>query len=366
MSVTPARRASTAANTDAGRAPVITAWQTYSPLGHGASAHLAALAGPEGAEGPRSVVADFETRQILGRPGTRAMDRTAGLAVATTGKLLAELGASGAAFDDYQPDELALVLGVGDVVASATHFLRDTWTRDRPYDVDPSHIPRTLMNYAAGQCAIWHGVRGPNTTICGDRTSALLALRYACRLRRDGHARAVLWGAVEERSAERCALEAARGSGPGEAPLSEGCVMFLLESAEHAASERPGGRTGIAEVLAVGFAVWSEPGEIAPALAGCLRRALATADLPAAEPDTVVVSALAGPAAEAERAAVREVFGDIPVRARSVALLGDGRAAQAAFQTVELLARPAAAGSVGVVTTVDGEGRVGCALLRTR
>jgi 3-oxoacyl-[acyl-carrier-protein] synthase II len=344
-------------------AAVLTAWETYSPLGRGAQAHLAGLRAAAGA-GPRPKLDGFNVREVLGCPGTRAMDRTAGLAVATTQQLLARVGSAEAPFGGYPPETVGLVLGASDGVKSVSDFVRDTWTRTKPFDVDPSHIPRTLMNYAAGQCAIWHGIKGPNVTICGSRATGLLALNYARRLQQNGHARAAVWGAVEEYSEDRAAVEAAR-RGTGGPPPGEGCVMFLLESAESAGSAGSG-RPPLAEVLAVEFGVWAAPDGIGAVLARCLRRALDRSQAAPEEVFAVAPSASGGPFAAAERAAVAEVLGDVPALTATLDAVGDTRAVSAAFQIVELLAEPGAAGRIGVATTADTEGRVGCALLRIR
>jgi 3-oxoacyl-[acyl-carrier-protein] synthase II len=255
---------------------------------------------------------------------------------------------------------VGLVLGVDDGVKSVSDFVRDTWTRDRPYDVEPSHIPRTLMNYAAGQCAIWHGLKGPNATICGGRATGLLALNYARRLQSNGHAGATVWGAVQEFSEERAALEAARSGGRQGPPPAEGCAMFLLESAD----ALPAGRTPMAEVLAVEFGVWDEPDAVGGVLVRCLARALKRSGGEPSEVCAVALSSAEEPFAQAERAAVAEMFGSVPTLTATREAIGDTRAASAAFQIVELLADRSAAGRIGVATTTDTEGRVGCALLR--
>jgi 3-oxoacyl-[acyl-carrier-protein] synthase II len=347
--------------------PVITAWETYSPLGHGAQAHAEGLRAVGLAAAERSVVRDFDVREILGRAGTRSMDRAAGLAVTTTHRLLDRVGEAlageaplaGTPLAGYGSADVGVVLGVSDPVKSVMDFLRDTWTRDKPYDVDPSHAPRTLMNFAAGQCAIWHGVRGPNATICGSHATALLTLNYARRLQRNGHARAVIWGAVEELSDDRAAVESARTSAAGRPP-GEGCVMFLLESAQ----TRPADRTALAGVLAVEFGVWADPGRIRDVLAGCLNRALRRAAVPRDEVFAVAPLSSVGPRGSAERAGVADVLGSVPVLTKTADAIGDTGAASAAFQIAELLVTGAGSGRVGVATTVDGEGRVGCALLR--
>ncbi|MGW3964204.1 beta-ketoacyl synthase N-terminal-like domain-containing protein [Amycolatopsis sp. NPDC005003] len=327
---------------------VITAWETFSPLGHGAEAHVAGLFSGEGV---RDAVEGFDVRAILGKKGTRAMDRTAGLAVATTGRLLDKIGR-----DRYAADDLGLVLGTNDGVQSVMDFLRDTWTRDKPYDVDPAHVPRTLMNFAAGQCAIWYGIKGPNTTICGSHATGLLTLNYARRMRGNGHAKAAVWGVVEELSAGRKAVEAARSAEPNP---SEGCVMFLLEAPEAVGEDR----RALAEILAVDFGVYHEPDELTQALGACLRRALRRAGADAGQVAAVVPASSLSRGAR-ERAAVAEVLPDAPVRTKTAERLGDTGAASAAYQIVELLAEPGEPGRIGVVTTSDAEGRVGCAVLR--
>jgi 3-oxoacyl-[acyl-carrier-protein] synthase II len=343
-------------------ASIITAWEAYSPLGQGAQAHLAGLRAAAAAAPPppRPRIDGFEVREVLGRTGTRAMDRAAGLAVATTRRLLERVGTSQAPFGRYPAEDVGLVLGASDGVKSVSDFVRDTWTRDKPYDVDPSHIPRTLMNYAAGQCAIWHGIKGPNATICGSHATGLLALNYARRLQRNGHAKATVWGAVDEYSDERAAIESARPGGLDGVPSGEGCVMFLMESAGVVVD----GRAPLAEVLAVEFGVWIDPGGVREALVRCLRKALTRSAAAPAEVFAVAPSCSRGSFAVGERAAVAEVFGDVPMLTVTADAVGDTRAVSGAFQIVELLAQPAAAGRIGVATTVDAEGRVGCALLR--
>jgi 3-oxoacyl-[acyl-carrier-protein] synthase II len=340
--------------------PVITAWEAYSPLGHGSADHLAGLRSAAAAGGLRTRLDGFEVREVLGRSGTRAMDRAAGLAVATTRRLLEWIGTPEAPFGGYPAEEVGLVLGAGDPVRSVAEFVRDTWTRAKPYDVDPAHIPRTLMNYAAGQCAIWHGLKGPNATVCGSRATGLLALNYARRLQGSGRASATVWGAVEEYSDERAALEAARSTGSDGPPPAEGCAMFLLESAGAAQ------RAPLAEVLAVEFGVWADPAGVGEALARCLRRALARSSVSPCEVFAAAPSASSGLFADAERCALTEVLGAVPMLTATVDAIGDTRAASAAFQIVELLSVPGPAGRIAVPTTVDAEGRVGCALLRIR
>ncbi|HKT01675.1 MAG TPA: beta-ketoacyl synthase N-terminal-like domain-containing protein [Rugosimonospora sp.] len=338
---------------------VITAWETRSPVGHSAEAHAAGLGtGAPAGDGPR-VVPGFEVRQVLGPRGTRSMCRATGLAVATTGQLLAGAGLGTDRRAGYADEQLGLVLATSDNVQTLFEFNRDTWTRSRPYDVEPAQVPVLLMNVHASQCAIWHRLKGPNSTVCGGHLGSLLALGYATRMQRRGHAPAVLCGGVEEYSAARAAVAAADpGAGPYR-PLGEGCAVFLLEDGDALAGTRP----VLGEVLAVEFGFAPYPGGVQPVLAGCLRAALAKAGVPAARVAAVAPSPVPGAPGVAERSAITEVFGDVRLATASLDALGDTHAVSAAFQVVELLADRALAGRTAVVTGADTEGRVGCAVL---
>ncbi|NUT49825.1 MAG: 3-oxoacyl-ACP synthase, partial [Saccharothrix sp.] len=249
----------------------ITAWDTYSPLGCGAEEHTRnARAGAAGHEpGPREVPG-FDVRQVLGAKGTRSMRRATGLAVATTGRLLSRVGLDPDRRTAYTDEEIGLVLATSDNVQALVEFNRDSLTRARPYDVDPAQAPNLLMNVHAGQCAIRHRLRGPNTTVCGAHLGSLLALNYARRLQQGGHTPAMLCGAVEECSDARAAYATARTAG-SRVPPGEGCVVFLLERGDRVSAARP----PLAEVLALEFGFAPHDGAVGAVLAECLRRALA-------------------------------------------------------------------------------------------
>lgn len=148
-------------------------------------------------------------------------------------------------------------------------------------------------------------------------------------------------------------------------PTGEGCAVLLLETSPSA------GRTALAEVLSVEFALCAEDGDVPTVLAACLRRALADAGMDPADVWAVAPSGSPGSHGEGERAAIREVLGDHrPVRLSCIGLLGDTNAASAAFQIAALLSTaqddPTSAGRAALVTSVDRDGVVGCALLRPR
>ena len=357
----------------AGLRRVILAWAAVSPLGIGRPAFTAGLrAGPAASPPPQSaavgqvrLVPDFEVRKLLGRKGTRSMDRATGLAVTAAGQLLADDRVAGR---DRVGENTGLVLGTSTGSAqSIMDFTRDSLVGARPFFVDPARFPNTVMNCAAGQCAIWHQLKGPNTTIAGGRVTGLHALQYALRLRKSGHADSVLCGAVEECSDARAWLERhSRGPEAAGTVLGEGCAMLLLGPA---GGDSGDGADGLAEVLTLAFGVWHQESDIAPALAACVRRALKAAQAEPARVWAVSASGLPGALGAHEEAALADVFGTHrPERVRCSELIGETSAASAAFQVAAVLATAEthgdASGQIVLVTSFDHDGGIGCALMR--
>ncbi|MFJ4283632.1 beta-ketoacyl synthase N-terminal-like domain-containing protein [Streptomyces massasporeus] len=362
--------------------PVITAWSAVSPYGIGRVAYADGLRerrgtvtglGPEYGttpDGAGCVVPSFGVREVLGKKGTRSMDRVTGLAVTAVGALLDD-GERNRAVGTGEGAAFALGTTTGSA-QSMMDFTRDSLTGEQPFFVDPARFPNTVMNCAAGQSAIWYQLKGPNATIAGGRTAGLHALNYARRLLASGRARTVLCGAAEEYSQSRAWLEHHCGDGTGHPddtapPLGEGCAMLLVEP--HAPDDP--GQPVLAGILAVELGVVLD-GDPRPALVACLRSALRRAGV---EPHRVAAVARAGaPGREGrgEAEAVREVLGAAhPVDLTPTALIGDTGAAAAAFQVAALLSYAAdrpeqTSGRIGVITSVDRTGTVGCALLGLR
>ncbi|MFB7126086.1 beta-ketoacyl synthase N-terminal-like domain-containing protein [Kitasatospora sp. NPDC056273] len=350
--------------------PVFSAWSAVSPFGVGAQAFGAGLRAGTGAvaaldrtayPGPyeqAALVPDFSAAAALGRKGTRTMDRVTALAVHTFGTLLDGCGPG--LLD--RPERVGLVLGTGSgSVQSIMDFTKDSLTGDRPYLVDPARFPNTVMNRAAGQCAIWHGIKGPNSTIAGGWSAGLLALGYAARLYRGGHCDRVLCGAAEEYSVQRAWLEWHSAGEDGRTPLGEGGVAWLLESAEQA---RAAHRPVLARLLGTRFRAYHRPEQAAGALTDCVRAALAEAG--ADGRDVRLAAPLGGPD---EEAAVRAALpaGAEPQWLRCRPLLGDASAAATGLQLAAVLAAAGEGrlpeGGLALVTCVDRDGTVGCALL---
>lgn len=309
---------------------VITGWSAISPFGVGAAAFVAGLAAGRSGR----LVPDFDIETVLGRKGTFGMDRASALAVHTVAGLLAE--------NPVTATETAVVLGTTSGSAQTqVEFATASLTRRKPYFVEPAMMPFGLMNSAAAQCALWHGLTGPNTTIADGPVAGLSALDHAVRLLATGRAGAVLCGGVEEASPAREWL-----TGAADGQLGEGCAVLLVEPA---GAVRP----AMAEVLGHESRICLD-GDVPGAVARCVRRLLDGADAA----DVLAVS----PSGPVDGAVLAEICG----AARHIApgeSLGDTGAASAAFQLVALLAGADRAG-LAVATSVDPDGKVVAVLLR--
>ncbi|WP_326559276.1 beta-ketoacyl synthase N-terminal-like domain-containing protein [Micromonospora sp. NBC_01796] len=352
---------------------VITAWAAVSPYGVGRSAFVEGLREqrPTDTEvrAPQWDVPDdraclvpgFDIREMLGKKGTRAMDRGTALALSAVGALLTELGPDGGV---RGRDDTALVLGTSfGSTQTMMDFTRASLTEEKPFYVDPAMMPYAVMNAAAGQCAIWYELRGPNTTMAGGRGSALLGLRYARRLLANGRAARALVGATEDYSRSRSWLW--RQAAP-ETPvvLGEGALMMLVEPVGAVGADR----RPLAEVLVVESRIFFDADPRAE-LAACILAALKAAGLAAADVDLVALSDAPGPLGGHERQVVAETLGDEVTVLPSVSgLLGETACVSGAFQIGSVLATAHTAGGLGgrvaLVTSVDRDGTVACALLR--
>jgi 3-oxoacyl-[acyl-carrier-protein] synthase II len=368
---------------------VITGWGVISPLGTGAENFAAGIR--EGRSDVISTagldtrlgfpcdeaygVANFDVAKILGtRKGTRVLDRTAALAVAAA---TMAIRASGVQDQPGFQERIGVVLGTCNGSTSRlVEFLTETMTQAQPEQVSPEAFPNTVMNFAAGQCAIWNKLKAVNTTVSGGRMAGILALRYARRMLQFGYAEGILVGSVEELSAPLAwathTLCAARGQ--KDPRLGEGCAIFMLENAD--AVERSGRRSR-AEVLAceAGFDA-PAPGELLSAslgqtLGGCIRRALAHASLTPA--DIWAVSSRASGMTsldEAEAQGLALALADHRP-SQTIAIgqkIGECFSASGSLQLASLLAvfenAGAPAGKVGLVTSMSHGGGVGAALVR--
>jgi 3-oxoacyl-[acyl-carrier-protein] synthase II len=142
---------------------------------------------------------DFRAERYLsGRP-LRPLDRTCQLATAACGLALEDSGWSAEA---RAATDLALVVGtMFGGMHTIAEFDRAALTSG-PASVSPMAFANTVINAAAGQAAIWHNLRGVNSTVAAGSVSGICAVGYAADLIRHARSSAVLAGGVDEFSFE--------------------------------------------------------------------------------------------------------------------------------------------------------------------
>ncbi|WP_158895010.1 beta-ketoacyl synthase N-terminal-like domain-containing protein [Amycolatopsis anabasis] len=350
-------------------APVISAWTAISPYGYDRAAFAggirarrgtAATAHPDVPEDTACTVPGFDPREFFGPKGTRAMNRVSGLTVAAAKHLLADIGVA----PGEGSEDVGFVLGTTTGSAqSMMDLTRASLTGDKPDHVEPAAVPGCVMNCAAGQAAIWHGLKGPNATIAAGRTTGLQALNYARRLLRTGRAGQVLCGAAEEYSSARSWLEHhRRANGGAVRVMAEGCAMFLLEPADRVGA----GRTVLATLSGLESRVCLDS-DLSGAIGTAVRSLLERSGVPAERVWAATGSDfLDADGTAVESIALRALFGDEVVdRVPPAGLIGDTSSATALFQLAAVLsvAEPGrGARDHAVVTACDDDGSVACAL----
>jgi 3-oxoacyl-[acyl-carrier-protein] synthase II len=356
---------------------VVTGWGVLSAAGEDPGALVAAVeaARPIGGDpaavhddplpaSPAAVVADFDVRKALGRKGTSFFDRATGLALVACGQALRD---SGLAVDDGNRARVGVVLGttIGSL-KSTVEYSRETLVQERPYLVNPVLFPNTVMNCAAGQAAIWYGLRGVNATVAGGQLAFLHALRYAANALHRGYVDALLVGAVEEYTPHTAwAAELTSGQ-----PAGEAAAVFVLERA-------PAGGVGMAtghdrrrhgEILAVatGFSPGGAPEAVAATLSRCIRRALNRAGVAAEDVRAVATGDAPGETVEADAATT--ALGHRPAMLAVKAAFGECQAVTGGLALATLLSRhrgdPQRSGELALITARSRDGAVGAAVVR--
>lgn len=361
-----------------------------SPIGVGFEAFSAALRAPAGPgsatgvegvpynhvawpEAPAHWLADFDARQWLGSKGVSALNRSTQMAVVACQLALQSDMAADDAASQARRRATGVVLGsMSGGMRSIADFVRSTYT-DTPHMVSPMQFPNSVMNCSAGQCAIWHGLKGVNSTVCAGELSGLAALQYASRMLRTGHADRVLAGAVEEYSdfgAWYHEGTAERGTAVG-----EGAAVFALERQDDTADASCGSTQPepVGELLAVRVRIVPppvgrrdvDPEALVQALSAEIGRALQQAGLDAASLTWWAPRHASGPLAELEAAARRRVhISDAVITVPPTVQMrcGDSHAASESLRLAGALALAPA--GLGLLVALTAEGQVGCALVR--
>ena len=277
--------------------------------------------------------AAFDADEMLaGQGNVRLLDRSSSMLVHAAQQALDE---SALDAEQRRLHEVGLVLGTTFCSVHTIAAFDRRAVSAGPRYASPLDFANTVINAATGQAAIWHDLRGMNSTVAGESASSLEALALAWRALRDGRAEILLVGGVEELSFELLLGLERRGlldrgeatgspapwaaDGSGFAP-SEGAAVVVLETLE---SARRRGAPILGEVLGGGvgfdpsFALGAAAGGARErrqavqqaslrACGGALRRAGLTAD----GIDLFVAGSNGSPRTDAaEAGAYRELFG---------------------------------------------------------
>jgi 3-oxoacyl-[acyl-carrier-protein] synthase II len=301
--------------------------------------------------GPRQAgeVRPFDPKVWLGEKNLRPVDRTARLLLVAAHQALE---ASGWTPGLRTREQAGLVLGTMYCsVRTIAEFDRRA-VQAGPSHASPLDFANSVINAAAGQAAIWHGLPGVNSTISAGTASGLLALATATDLIRTGRSGALLAGGVEELCFESFVafLRAGRLSGSDGRPvpfdarrdgmaLAEGAALLALEEAGEA--ERRGAPV-LAEILGHGSAFDPTGGEqAADTLERAVRLALEDAGLGPEDVDAVSTGANGGVEEDRQEAAgiaaaLGARAGSVPVTAVK-SMLGEALGASGALQAVAAL-----------------------------
>ncbi len=353
--------------TEAQRRVVVTGIGVVSPLGDDPAALHAALAqGDSGLRpvtlfdteslGPRHAgeVPDFDPGSYLGKVNLRPVDRTARLVIVAA-HLAFE--ASGWTAEMRQESEVGLVLGTMFCsVHTISAFDRRALVAGPKY-AKPFEFANSVINAAAGQPAIWHDLRGLNSTVAGGTVAGLQALGYATEAIRTGRADVLLAGGADElcfeslygfhQTGRLCAEgdDGPQGCVPFDArrngiALGEGAGLLMLEEARFA--EARGARV-LAEIRGHGNCYDCSRGEddrAVDAVRRAIGLALDDAEMPAGEIDAVSAAASGSVLGDRHEAlglaAVFEGREPPPVTAVK-SMLGETLGASGAFATIALL-----------------------------
>jgi 3-oxoacyl-[acyl-carrier-protein] synthase II len=290
----------------------------------------------------------FDPKQYLGDRNIRPVDRTARLLLVAAHQALESAGWTA---ERRAAQEVGLVLGTTFCsVRTIAEFDRRAVQLGPSY-ASPLDFANSVINAAAGQAAIWHDLRGVNSTVAGGEASGLLALAYAADLIRSGRADAILAGGAEELCFEAFAgfQRAGRLGSVCTVPfdarrdgfaLAEGAAMLLLEEAESAAAR---GAQVLAEVRGHGeaFAYQRAGQEGHEAVVRAVRIALEDAAVDPGDLDILSLAANGGVLCDRREAwGIAEALGSRGA-ARPVvavkAMLGEALGASGGFQAVSLL-----------------------------
>lgn len=185
----------------------------------------------------------------MNKKDTHRMEKFAQFAVAGTRQALTD---SGLDLEKENKERIGVVVGSGIGSLRIMEEEHNVYLKGGPKRLSPFLIPMLIVNEAAGQIAIVHGFRGPNSCMTTACASGNHALGDAFRIIQRGDADVMVAGGTESCITHLgvggfCALKALslRNDSPQAASrpfdrerdgfvMAEGCGLAILENLEHA------------------------------------------------------------------------------------------------------------------------------------
>ena len=305
----------------------------------------------------------WDVDAVVSPKDQRKMDRFIPFALGAADQALAQAGWPAVGGDEAARARTATVIasGIGGFGAIA-EAVRTTETRG-PQRLSPFTVPSFLVNLAAGQVSIRHGLKGPLGAPVTACAASVQAIGDAARLIRSGEADIAVCGgseaAIDRVSLGGFAAAKALGTAFNDAPeqasrpfdaqrdgfvMGEGAGMLVIEALEHALAR---GAQPLAELVGYGtsadaYHITSGP-EDGDGAARSMQAALAQAGLTAQDVQHLNAHATStGVGDRGELAAIRRVFGagaQVAISSTKSAtghLLGAAGAVAAIFTTLAL------------------------------
>ena len=356
---------------------VITALGAVSPFGYGTEAIWSALQRgerrgapletvwsalqggerPETADKPGEPIwgMQVDNSQVVTLLGKRGLQYWRNGTKFLLGASVLAMQEAGLTSEDIDSDELGITIGSNLVGFQSMVDYDYTAITEGPHYTSPMEAPNTLANAPASHLAIRLKARALNTTIASGQCAGLDALGYAARMLRDGRARQVVAGGVEELSPATLWVylnaQAVSGGSLKDAGLpfgktstgwlpSEGAAVLILEQQKDAQTR---GARPLAELAgwSSAFASSHIPEKRAAVLQRTARQALDAAGVAPGQID-VIVSGASGLQAQdyIEALALRDLLAE-NTRASVAAVkgtLGESYGASGLFQALAAVA----------------------------
>lgn len=276
----------------------------------------------------------FDISQYMNAKDARRYDVFVQYGVAAAAQALQQAGfiseLQASPVTGVEPDRIGVIIGsgIGGITTIEENAVK--LNTDSPRKISPFFVPSAIVNMAAGQVAIRHGIKGLNLATSTACTTATHAIGLAARLIAYGDADVIVVGGCEKASSQLgiggfSAMQAlsTRNDEPTKASrpfdkdrdgfvLGDGAGVVVMESLAHAKAR---GATILAEL--VGFGMSDDASHItAPpdngeGAAAAMQHALSDANIEAAEVGYINAHGTSTPAGDvAESRAIESIFGE--------------------------------------------------------